>query len=91
MCFQEASGNEFSDTWKAPWPGQPIRTKPQQSRLVKSQITLITLICSIFQKGTGYYGGRAAEPFRNHKIKKAGFNVKQFATNYNMEIKCTAS
>lgn len=91
MCFQKASGNDFSNTWKARWLGQPFRTKFQQSRLVKLQIILIILISSIFPKVTGYYGGRAAEIFRNHKIQKAGFNGKQFATNYNMEIKCIAS
>lgn len=91
MRFQKASGNEFSDTWKAPWRGQPIKTKFRQSRLVKLQIALIRLIRSAFRKVTGYTREGQRKPSEILKIQKTGFNVKQFATNCNMEIKHIAS
>ena len=91
MCLQKASGNELSDTRKAPWPRQPPRTKFQQSRPVKLQIALITLICSTFKKVTGYMGEGQRKPSEILKTQNAASNVKQFATNYNMETECIAS
>lgn len=72
MCFQQASGNDFSDTWKARWPGQPFRTKLQQSRLIKLQITLIIVISSIFPKVTGYYGEGQQKSSEILRFKKLG-------------------